>query len=100
MKKWLRHDSWRHIIAISICLFALFPLYLVVISSFASSGSLQLTSFIPQEISFKNYQLLFNNPTIPYLSWVQNSLVIAGSVAVLSVIIGSASAFAFSRLKF
>jgi arabinogalactan oligomer/maltooligosaccharide transport system permease protein len=71
-----------------------------VISSFASSGSLQLTSFIPQEISFKNYQLLFNNPTIPYLSWVQNSLIIAGAVAVLSVIIGSASAFAFSRLKF
>ena len=94
------HDSWRHIIAISVCLFALFPLYLVVISSFNSSGSLQLTSFIPREISFKNYQLLFNNPTIPYLSWVKNSLIIAGAVAVLSVMIGSASAFAFSRLKF
>ena len=100
MKKWLMHDSWRHIIAISVCLFALFPLYLVVISSFNSSGSLQLTSFIPREISFKNYQLLFNNPTIPYLSWVKNSLIIAGAVAVLSVMIGSASAFAFSRLKF
>ena len=94
------HDSWRHIIAIAVCLFSLFPLYLVVISSFNSSGSLQLTSFIPREISFKNYQLLFNNPTIPYLTWVKNSLIIAGSVAVLSVMIGSASAFAFSRLKF
>ena len=100
MKKWLMHDSWRHIIAIAVCLFSLFPLYLVVISSFASSGSLQLTSFIPREISFKNYHLLFNNPTIPYLTWVKNSLIIAGSVALLSVMIGSASAFAFSRLKF
>ena len=100
MKKWLMHDSWRHIIAISVCLFALFPLYLVVISSFASSGSLQLTSFIPREISFKNYQLLFNNPTIPYLSWVKNSLIIASVVAISSVVIGAASAFAFSRLKF
>jgi arabinogalactan oligomer/maltooligosaccharide transport system permease protein len=100
MKKWLAQDSWRHMISIAVCLFALFPLYLVVISSFSSTGSLQLSSFIPQEISFKNYEKLFNDPTIPYLTWVKNSLIIAGSVAVLSVVIGSASAFAFSRLKF
>lgn len=100
MKKWLIHDSWRHFIGVAISLFALFPLYLVVISSFNSLGSLQLTSFIPTEISFKNYHLLFHNPAIPYLTWVKNSLVIASSVAILSVIIGSSSAFAFSRLAF
>ena len=100
MNKWLRQDLWRHIVGISICLFALFPLYLAIISSFSSSGSLQLSSFIPREISFANYSKLFNDPTIPYLTWVKNSLLIAGSVAVLSVMIGTASAFAFSRLKF
>ena len=100
MKNWLRQDLWRHVIGFAICLFSLFPLYLVVISSFSSTGSLQLTSFIPTEISFKNYNVLFNDPTIPYLRWVKNSLIIAGSVAVLSVMIGTASAFAFSRLKF
>ena len=100
MKNWLRQDLWRHVIGIAICLFSLFPLYLVVISSFSSTGSLQLTSFIPTEISFKNYNVLFSDPTIPYLRWVKNSLIIAGSVAVLSVMIGTASAFAFSRLKF
>jgi len=100
MNKWLREDLWRHLVGIAICLFALFPLYLVVISSFSSSGSLQLSSFLPREISFANYDKLFNDPTIPYLTWVKNSLYIAGSVAVFSVIIGTASAFAFSRLKF
>lgn len=100
MNKWLRQDLWRHLVGIAICLFALFPLYLVIISSFNSSGSLQLSSFIPREISFANYNKLFNDPTIPYLTWVKNSLYIAGSVAVFSVIIGTASAFAFSRLKF
>jgi arabinogalactan oligomer/maltooligosaccharide transport system permease protein len=100
MNKWLRQDLWRHLVGIAICLFALFPLYLVVISSFSSSGSLQLSSFLPREISFANYDKLFNDPTIPYLTWVKNSLYIAGSVAVFSVIIGTASAFAFSRLKF
>jgi arabinogalactan oligomer/maltooligosaccharide transport system permease protein len=97
---WLRNNLWRHTLIISVCLFSLFPLYLVVISSFNSTGSLRLDSFIPREISFANYKLLFTDPTIPYLIWMKNSLVIAGATAVLSVSIGSASAFAFSRLYF
>jgi arabinogalactan oligomer/maltooligosaccharide transport system permease protein len=97
---WLRNNLWRHVLIISICLFSLFPLYLVVISSFNSTGSLRLDSFIPREISFDNYKLLFTDPTIPYLTWMKNSLVIAGATALLSVSIGSASAFAFSRLYF
>jgi arabinogalactan oligomer/maltooligosaccharide transport system permease protein len=97
---WLRNYAWRHVLIISVCLFSLFPLYLVVISSFNSTGSLRLDSFIPREISFANYKLLFTDPTIPYMIWVKNSLIIAGATAVLSVTIGSASAFAFSRLYF
>ena len=98
--KWIKENLWRHGVAIGAVLFAAFPLYMVIVTSFASSGSLQLSSFIPNEISMVNYDKLFNDPTIPYLTWVWNSLVIAGSVALLSVVIGSASAFAFSRFKF
>ena len=100
MITWLRSNLWRHVLIISVCLFSLFPLYLVVISSFNSTGSLRLDSFIPREISFANYKLLFSDPAIPYLTWMKNSLVVAGATAVLSVTIGSASAFAFSRLNF
>ncbi|MEI6407020.1 MAG: sugar ABC transporter permease [Actinomycetes bacterium] len=100
MKKWLRENSWRHAIGIFICLFSIFPLYLVVISSFNPSGSLQLTSFIPKVFSWNNYHTLFKSPAIPYLTWMKNSLYIAGSVALISVMIGSAAAFAFSRLNF
>lgn len=100
MNKWLKENLWRHLVALGMCLFALFPLYLVVISSLNPTGSLQLTSFIPREISWNNYRLLFNSPAIPYLSWVRNSLIIASAVAVFSVFIGASSAFAFSRLKF
>jgi arabinogalactan oligomer/maltooligosaccharide transport system permease protein len=88
------------VVAISIVIFSIFPLYLVVVSSFNPSGSLQITSFIPTEFSWANYEVLFNSPAIPYLTWMKNSLVIAGGVAVLSVVIGAASAFAFSRLRF
>jgi arabinogalactan oligomer/maltooligosaccharide transport system permease protein len=100
MKNWIRNNLWRHLVGVTVSLFALFPLYLVVISSFNPTGSLKITSFIPTEISFINYKKLFNDPTIPYLIWMKNTVVISTVVAVLSVIIGASSAFAFSRLKF
>lgn len=100
MIKWLKNNLWRHAVAISIVLFSIFPLYLVVVSSFNPSGSLQITSFIPTAFSWTNYEVLFNSPAIPYLTWMKNSLIIAGAVAVISVVIGAASAFAFSRLRF
>jgi arabinogalactan oligomer/maltooligosaccharide transport system permease protein len=100
MTKWLRENLWRHVVAIIVALFALFPLYLVVISSINPTGSLQVTSFIPREFSTKNFEILFNDPTIPYLTWMRNTLYIAGLVAVVSVVIGASAAFAFSRLRF
>lgn len=100
MKKWMKENLWRHAAAMGMSLFALFPLYLVVISSLNPTGSLQLTSFIPRQISWNNYKLLFSSPAIPYLTWVRNSLVLASAVAVISVFIGASSAFAFSRLRF
>jgi len=100
MTRWLKENLWRHITGVVMCLFALFPLYLVVLSSFNESGSLQVTSFIPKDISFANYKVLFNDERIPYSTWMKNSLMISGFVAIVSVIIGAASAFAFSRLRF
>ena len=100
MNKWVRENLWRHAVAISICIFALFPLYLVVLSSLKTSGSLQVGSFIPHEISLDNFRFLFKSPKTPYLLWFKNSILIASTVALSSVFIGAASAFAFSRLKF
>jgi arabinogalactan oligomer/maltooligosaccharide transport system permease protein len=100
MKNWIRNNLWRHLVGVTVSLFALFPLYLVIISSFNPTGSLKITSFIPTEISFINYKKLLNDPTIPYLIWMKNTVVISTVVAILSVIIGASSAFAFSRLKF
>lgn len=100
MRKWLADNLWRHAVGFFVSFFALFPLYLVIISSINPTGSLQVSSFIPKEFSFNNYQKLFNDPTIPYLVWMKNTLLISGAVAILSVIIGASSAFAFSRLRF
>ena len=47
------------------CAFAVFPLYLVFLSAFNESGSLQVSSFLPREISFANFDVLFNDERIP-----------------------------------
>jgi len=90
-------ETYNWLDYVRICIF---PLYLVFLSAFNESGSLQVTSFLPREISFANFDVLFNDERIPYLTWMKNSLMISGFVAVVSVVIGAASAFAFSRLRF
>jgi len=97
---WFKQNAWRHTVALICCLFAVFPLYLVVLASFSPQQSLQSTSFIPNGFVFDNYKLLFTDPTVPFLTWMKNSAIVAASVSFLSVLIGASSAFAFSRLKF
>jgi len=98
--RWFQQNSWRHIVGVLGTVFAVFPLYLVVLASFSSNQSLQSTSFIPKDFVLKNFTMLFTDPKVPFLMWMKNSALIAGSVSLLSVFIGAASAFAFSRLRF
>jgi len=98
--RWFKENSWRHFVGIVGSIFAIFPLYLVVLASFSANKSLQSTSFIPTSFVWDHYVKLFTDPTVPFLIWMKNSALIAASVSLLSVFIGAASAFAFSRLKF
>ncbi len=91
---------WRHIFAWSLIAFSIFPIYVVVQSSFDPTGTLASSSLWPSRFSLTNYQVLFNNEAVPYTTWVKNSLILASANAVLSVFIGAASAFAFSRMRF
>lgn len=97
---WFKNNAWRHVVAWLCCFFAIFPLYLVVLASFSPQKSLASTSFIPTGFVFENYKMLFTDPTVPFLTWMKNSAIVAASVSLLSVLIGASSAFAFSRLKF
>ena len=91
---------WRHIYAWILIAFSVFPIYVVIQSSFDPTGSLASSSLWPQRFSLKNYEVLFNSESTPYLTWVKNSVILATANAILSVFIGAAAAFAFSRLRF
>jgi arabinogalactan oligomer/maltooligosaccharide transport system permease protein len=93
-------NLWRHAYIWILIVFTLFPIYVVIESSFNSTGSLASSSLIPSNLSWVNYKALFNNPAVPYTTWIRNSLIIATANAIISVFIGAASAFAFSRMRF
>ena len=98
MRFWLKKVLWRHVVGIIVAAFALFPLVWMISAAFDITGQISTQQLIPVHKGLDNFVQLFNNKEKPFDIWSKNSLIIAGSVAVLSVMIGTASAFAFSRL--
>jgi arabinogalactan oligomer/maltooligosaccharide transport system permease protein len=93
-------NLFAHIFIWVLILFTLFPIYVVITSSFNPTGSLATSELWPKIWSLKNYKTLFTLPSVPYLTWVKNSMLLATANALISVFVGAASAFAFSRMRF
>lgn len=93
-------NTWRHVFAISLIVFSIFPIFVVVMSSLDASGGLASSQIIPTRFSFENYSQLFTKDELPYGIWIWNSFFISALNAVISVLIGVFAAFAFSRLRF
>jgi trehalose/maltose transport system permease protein len=100
-----RIGFWMLVVLIAI--FLLFPFYWAVNSSLKSEAQLQMTpaTFLPRspttnEISFtfKNYQAVFQNDD--FIRAVRNSAVVAVTVTVISLVIGSFAGFALGKLRF
>jgi arabinogalactan oligomer/maltooligosaccharide transport system permease protein len=95
----------RIVIIVIMLFFALFPIIWIVSASFNPSGSMVNQTLIPSGVDslsklFVNYQRLFDNPQVPFWRWVFNSFFVAGISTLLTVIITSISAYAFSRFRF
>jgi arabinogalactan oligomer/maltooligosaccharide transport system permease protein len=100
---------WRHLLALGAVAVALFPVVFVVSSAFNRDNSLSGAQVIPTHVTLHNFgNLLHNNvqtsgggkADAPYLSWVLNSVIIAGATALFSTILGALAAYAFSRFRF
>lgn len=98
--KWLRTQGWRHAVALVACVFALFPVWMVIVSAFNDAGSLTSTSLWPDGVSLANFRILFDPTEAQFLRWFVNSLTVATVASVLSVAIAALAAYAFSRLRF
>lgn len=87
-----------HIELIAVAVIVLYPLAWIVGSSFGSGRSLAQASAIPADPTLANYVRLFTDT--PFATWYGNSLVVAVSNMVLSVLLSAIAAYVFARLRF
>ena len=105
----LKDTWWRHAVGIIAIVVSLFPVAYTISSAFNRDNSLQGASLIPTHVTLHNFgNLLHNNVTLasggkadaPYLTWILNSMVIAGATALFATLLGAFAAYAFSRFRF
>jgi arabinogalactan oligomer / maltooligosaccharide transport system permease protein len=99
---------WRHVVGIMALLFALFPVVYIISAAFNATPTLTGSRLIPRHVTLDNFRQLFstevsgssNYAAAHYLRWLLNSLIVAGSAAIFSVLLSAFAAYAFSRFRF
>jgi arabinogalactan oligomer/maltooligosaccharide transport system permease protein len=110
--RWLRLVGWRHLIALVAVAFALFPILYIIALAFSGGETLvsacpiekqgveALTCLIPTDPDLDNFSGVYSDPAGAFPVWFRNTVIVATVVASMSLLIGAAAAFAFSRLRF
>ena len=78
----------------------IYPLLWAFGMSLNAGTSLYSSTLIPENWSLVHYKWLFTDPSSNYLTWYKNSMIVSTVSAVLSVVMTSLVAYAFSRYKF
>ncbi len=90
--------GWWAVADIVILSYALVPVLWIVSLSFKSPNSIDDGRFIPSDLTWSNYQQVFQ--LAPFVSALRNSIGIALVSTALSVMIGTLAAYAIARLSF
>ena len=105
-RQWLTRILFWIAITI-IAVYLLFPFYWAINSSLKSEAQLQMTpgTFVPRDpgdgdisVYFRNYSAVFQNEK--FTQGLLNSVIVAVTTTILSLVIGSFAAFALGKLRF
>ena len=94
--------AFSHIILVLFTIFAIFPIYYILITSFNPIGSLvtsSLSDILPNisKLTLANYNgILFHHP---FFLWMKNTLILTGTSTVIGVVLAIFSGFAMSRFN-
>ncbi|MBO0980412.1 sugar ABC transporter permease [Microbacterium sp. SD291] len=97
---WFADTGWRHVVAIVVSAFALFPLLYVLSASLNPKGTLTGSNQLFSAFGIDSYVRILSDPQSPYGLWFLNTLVIAVVTGAVTVFIGACAAYAFSRMRF
>jgi multiple sugar transport system permease protein len=93
-RKWLLYIG----VAI-IVIYCLVPFYWMVVSAFRRPNDVGDTSPLPSPWSLGNFEAVFG-PSVGFWRALGNSLIVAGTTTVLTLIIGTFAAYTIARLDF
>jgi ABC-type maltose transport system permease subunit len=79
---------------------SLFPIAFVLSAALNPANTLVGLGLIPDRITVDNFTRLFNSANAPWPRWILNSVIVAGTTAVLVTALTALAAYAFSRLRF
>ena len=105
---------WRQLVAppdrVDLCPDCLFPIAYVVSAAFNADQTLGGASLIPRDLTLENFSQLLKGevagrpatrrPRSRFARWYANTMIVAGSTAILTVLLGALAAYAFSRFRF
>jgi len=97
MQKNLQRGGFFILVAV-IIFYLLFPFYWAIVSSLKSQAQLFDITYFPSELYTETYQVVFKNNN--FILGLRNSVIISFSVTIISLIVGSFSAYALGRLPF
>ena len=97
--RWFTQIGWKHLVALVVIAYAIFPLVYILSTSLTDMGGIENFTLFGQFYT-KNYTDLLTSPDYPFVTWMKNTIILAGFTAVISVFISAFAAFAFSRLRF
>jgi len=98
--RWFADTGWRHVVAIVVSVFAVFPLLYVLSASLNPNGTLTGTNQLFAAIGIDSYVRILTDPQIPYPMWFLNTLIVASVTGFVMVFLGALAAYAFSRMRF
>lgn len=98
--RWFADTGWRHLVAVLVSAFAIFPLLFVLSSSLNPNGTLTGSNALFSKIGLDSFWRILSGEQGPYLLWFGNSILIAAVTAISSTLMGALAAYAFSRMRF
>jgi len=105
-RRWIRLAKRvaSHVVLILACLFALFPIYFIAVTSFSALPIASITAHVllpnPSLLTTASYNAILFHQSPSFLSLLENSLIFAGSSAAIGLALAAFTGFALSKFNF
>ncbi|MFN8481550.1 MAG: ABC transporter permease subunit [Anaerolineae bacterium] len=99
----LTNQIFSQVLALIILMFVIFPVLWIIGMSLDPRNIARPTTLFPPSISFDAYIKVFQQPTpnpVSFTRLATNSTILAVGVSILTVLVGTTAAYAFSRFRF